>query len=118
MPRFKITSVSVVEAETAHKAMGDWREYPVDDVTEVTIVEMAALDKPEQPKTMAQKAVAATTALAKDAAAQAGVIEKTRICPDHQVAMQKKASKFGAGKFYFACPVKLDDGKYCKAKPL
>src|SRR5688572_14962364 len=100
MPRFKITSVSVIEAETAHEAMGDWREYPVDDVTEVTIIEMAAQATPEQPKTFAQKVVATTTALAKDAAVQAGIAEKTPMCPDHQVAMQKKPSKFGQGKFY------------------
>ena len=118
MPLFKIVCTSVIDAETAHEAMGHWREYPVDDVTEVTIAETAVLVTPEQPKTMAQKVVATTTALVKDAAAQVGIAEKTAICPDHQVAMQKKPSKFGKGKFYFACPERLADGSYCKAKPL
>lgn len=117
MPRFKITSVSVIDDETPMDAMGLWRENPFDYVTEVTMVELGRLDTSEQPKTMAQKVVAATTALAKDAAVQVGVMEKTPFCPDHQVAMQKRESKYPNGKPYWSCPVKLDDGKYCRAKP-
>src|SRR4051794_35154284 len=102
MPQFKIVCTSVIDAETAHEAMGHWREYPVDDVTEVTIAETAVLEKLEQPKTMAQKVVGTATALMKDAAVQAGIAEKTQFCPVHQVAMQKRSSKFGKGRFYWS----------------
>lgn len=117
MPRFKITSVSLIDDETPMDAMNLWREFPFDYVTEVTMVELGRLDTPELPKTMAQKMVGTATALVKEAAAQVGVTEKTRFCSVHQVAMQKKPSKFGKDKFYFSCPEKNDDGSYCKAKP-
>ena len=87
------------------------------DRFEMTVAEATATEKVEQPKTLAQKVVSTTAGLVKDAAVQAGIAEKTPFCPDHQVAMQKKASKFGEGKFFWSCPVKLDDGKYCRAKP-
>lgn len=116
MSRFKITCVCVVIAETAHEAIGDWQQYPLDNVVELTVAEVAASATPEPPKTMAQKVVATTAALVKDAAVQAGIAEKTPICPDHQAAMQKRPSKFPNGKPYWTCPVKLDDGKFCKAK--
>ena len=118
MPRFKITNTYSVDAESIHQAIHVWRESPLDVLTEVNILEVDALDKPEPPKTLAQKMAAETAALVKDAAAQAGLVEKTRICSDHQVPMQKRSSKFGKGKFYFACPEKLADGSYCRAKPL
>src|SRR3954447_23010773 len=110
MPRFKITSVCAIVADTAHEAIGDWQQYPLDNVIEMTVAEVSAMEKPEQPKTMAQKVVATTTALVKEAAVQAGVVEKTPICPDHQVPMQKKPSKFGNGKFYWSCPQRNADG--------
>ena len=118
MPLFKITNTYLIDTESIHEAIHIWRQSPLDVLTEVNVLEVGTLEKPEQPKTMAQKVVATTTALVKDAAAQVGIAEKTPICPDHQVAMQKKPSRFGKGKFYFVCPERLADGSYCKAKPL
>ena len=115
--KFQIKTIHVIDAETVDAALRAWREHPFLDVAEMTIGELAALDRKEHPKTMTEKVVAATTALAKEAAAQVGVMEKTPFCPDHQVAMQKRESKYPNGKPYWSCPIKLDDGKYCRAKP-
>src|SRR4051794_39208584 len=116
--KFRLTTVHVIDAETVDAALRAWREHPFLDVSEMTVGELAAIDRREHPKTIADKVVATTKALVKDAAVQAGIAEKTPICPDHQVAMQKRPSKFPGGKPYWSCPVKLDDGKYCRAKPL
>src|SRR5690349_17974993 len=98
MPQFKITQMFVVDAESISEAIHIWRSVPYDIVTEVNIATITASKKSEdseRPKTMAQKVVATTTALVKDAAVQAGIAEKTQICADHRVPMQKKPSKFG-----------------------
>ena len=115
--KFQIKTIHVIEAETVDTALRAWREHPFLDVAEMTVGELAAIDRREHPKTFCQKLTATTGALVKEAAVQVGVTEKTPVCPDHQKAMQKKPSKFGEGKFYWSCPVKLDDGKYCRAKP-
>jgi hypothetical protein len=115
--KFQIKTIYVIDAETVDAALRAWREHPFMDVSEMTIGELVAIDRKEHPKTLADKVVATTTAMVKDAAVQAGVIEKTPNCPDHQVAMQKRESKYPNGKPYWSCPVKLDDGKYCRAKP-
>jgi len=115
MPRFKITQTYVVDAESRKEAGHVWGSFPYDILTEINGVE-APMEKLEQPKTMAQKVVATTTAQAKDAPAQTGMTEKTPNCPDHQVAMQKRESKYPNGKPYWSCPEKVD-GKYCRAKP-
>ena len=118
MPRFKITNTYLIDTESIHEAIHIWRQSPLDVLTEVNVLEVDALEKPEPPKTMAQKVVATTAALVKDAAVQVGIAEKTRFCSDHRVEMQKRPSKFRAGQVYFACPERLADGSYCKAKPL
>ena len=105
MPRFKITSTYVIDAETdsrGDRTSGDNSRSMI--VTEMTIARSGRSGETRAAQTMAQKVVATTTALVKDAAVQAGIAEKTPICPDHQVAMQKRPSKFGQGKFYWSCP--------------
>lgn len=109
MAKFKITAACVVIADNVHEAIGEWVQYPLENVVEMTVAEVSAAAQPEQPKTMAQKVVATTTALVKDAAAQAGIVEKTPICPEHQKPMR-------SGKYGWYCPNKRDDGSYCRAK--
>ena len=113
MSTYTITARRTIEALNIDDAIAQFKVDPFgpDAPSKVELVKEPA------PQTLGQKIVTTTTALAKDAAVQTGMIEKNPICPDHHVPMQKKPSKFGNGKFYFSCPVKLDDGTYCRAKP-
>jgi hypothetical protein len=104
MPKYRITVDRTVEADNRLDALSQFTARPFALDATAQIVEL--YDADSDIDAVARAAVETAGAVKTSTAAPARIEDEAPLCPDHQMAMQQKPSKFHKGEFFWSCPAK------------